>query len=177
MTLVQLRLASARDADSIAVLSRDLIEAGLGWSWTPARVRRAIDAADANVLVAKTATNVVGFAIMRYLWFSAHLDLLAVTSAHQRRGLGRRLLHWLEETATTAGAVYVFAEARALRPGVLTFYERLGYQAIERLPGYYRGQEEAVRLAKSLRLTIPSATAPTLAGFGTGGRGRFSPPT
>jgi ribosomal-protein-alanine N-acetyltransferase len=57
--VVQLRLASTRDAEPIAVLSRDLIEAGLGWSWTPARVRRAIDAADTNVLVAKTPSHIV----------------------------------------------------------------------------------------------------------------------
>ncbi len=135
MTVVQLGLANAWDADPIAVLSRDLIETGLGWSWTPARVRGAIDAADANVLVARTPTKVVGFGIMRYLSFTAHLDLLAVTSTHQGHGLGRRLLRWLEDVGTAAGAVYVFAEARALRPGVLAFYERLGYHAIERLPG------------------------------------------
>lgn len=175
--LVHLKLARARDAEPIAVLSRGLIEAGLGWSWTPARVRHAIDAADTNVLVAKTPTHVVGFGIMRYHWFSAHLHLLAVTSAHQRRGLGRRLLHWLEEAATTAGAAYAFAEARACRSGVLTFYERLGYHAIERLPGYYSGQEEAVRLAKSLRHTIIPAAGPSLAKFDPCGRGRFSPPT
>jgi ribosomal protein S18 acetylase RimI-like enzyme len=175
--VVQLQLASARDAEPIALLSRNLIEAGLGWSWTPARVSRAIDTPDANVLVAITRTNVVGFGIMRYHRFSAHLDLLAVTSAHQRCGLGRRLLHWLEEAATTAGAVYVFAEARALRRGVLAFYDRLGYQAIERLPAYYGGQEEAVRLAKSLRHTILPSAGQTPVGFNAGRQGRSFPPT
>jgi ribosomal protein S18 acetylase RimI-like enzyme len=167
--VVQLQLASARDAEPIALLSRNLIEAGLGWSWTPARVSRAIDTPDANVLVAITRTNVVGFGIMRYHWFSAHLDLLAVTSPHQRRGLGRRLLHWLEEAATTAGAVYVFAEARALRPGALAVYERL--------PGYYGGQEEGVRLAKSLRHTIVPSAGQTPVGFDAGRHGRSFPPT
>jgi ribosomal-protein-alanine N-acetyltransferase len=177
MSVVQLQLASARDADAIAVLSRDLIEAGLGWSWTSVRVRRSLDCADANVLVAKTSTSVVGFGIMRYLSFTAHLDLLAVASTHQRRGLGRRLLRWLEESVTTAGAVYVFAEARALRPGILAFYERVGYHAIERLPGYYRGEEDAVCLAKSLGHTVFPVSGPTPAGRGTSGRGHFSPPT
>lgn len=181
MSAIQLRLAGARDAEPIAVLSRDLIETGLGWSWTPARVRRAINAADTNVLVASTSACLVGFGIMRYHWFSAHLELLAVSSAHQHRGLARLLLHWLEEAATTAGAVYVFVEARARRSGVLTFYDRLGYHAIERLPGYYAGQEEAVRLAKSLRhaiipATIP-ATGPSWTGFGAGNEGHSSPPT
>jgi ribosomal protein S18 acetylase RimI-like enzyme len=175
--VVQLQLASVRDAEPIALLSRNLIEAGLGWSWTPARVRCAINAENANVLVARTPINVVGFGIMRYHWFSAHLDLLAVTSPHRRRGLGRRLLHWLEEAATTAGAVYVFAEARALRPGALAFYERLGYQAIERLPGYYGGQEEGVRLAKSLRHTIVPSAGQTPVGFDAGRHGRSFPPT
>ena len=44
-----LQLATARDVPAVAAMSRDPIEAGLRWSWTPARVRRAL--ASATVLL------------------------------------------------------------------------------------------------------------------------------
>jgi ribosomal-protein-alanine N-acetyltransferase len=147
----RLELATLRDAPAIAAMSRDLIEAGLGWSWTPARVRRALAAADTNVVVARTARRVAGFGIMRYREWTAHLDLLAVAPDCRRRGLGRRLVAWLEDVAEVAGVVNVYVEARAAWPATLAFYHHLGYAEVARLRGYYWGREDAVRLARALR--------------------------
>ena len=41
---ITLRLAHRSDAQAIATLSRDLIERGLGWSWTARRVMRSTSA-------------------------------------------------------------------------------------------------------------------------------------
>src|SRR3990170_370354 len=49
---LSLRLARLSDATTIANLSRDLIEYGLRWRWTPMRVAASIRAPDVNVLVA-----------------------------------------------------------------------------------------------------------------------------
>src|SRR5262245_6162883 len=46
------RLATLADAAEIATLSRELIETGLGWSWTRARVGRNIASAATTTLVA-----------------------------------------------------------------------------------------------------------------------------
>jgi ribosomal-protein-alanine N-acetyltransferase len=75
---LSLRLARQADAAAIASLSRDLIEYGLQWRWTPMRVTASIRASDVNVLVASIHGNIAGFAIMRYGDDVAHLDLLAV---------------------------------------------------------------------------------------------------
>jgi len=152
-----LRLATAHDVPAIATMSRDLIEVGLGWSWTPARVRRALDSADTNVLVARTLGRVVGFGIMRYGQWTAHLDLLAVAPEHRRRGLGRCVVQWLEEVAEAGGAVSVYVEARTRWVATLAFYQRLGYAEVERLPRYYSGREDAVRLVRALRTAAPAA--------------------
>jgi ribosomal-protein-alanine N-acetyltransferase len=152
-----LRLATARDAPAIAAMSRDLIEAGLGWSWTPSRVRGALASRDTNVVVARTPGRVIGFGIMRYRMWTAHLDLLAVAPDHRRRGLGRRLVEWLEAVAEVAGVVSVYVEARASRAETLAFYGRLGYAEVERLLRYYGGREDAIRLAKALRVPVEAA--------------------
>ena len=147
-----IRLAGCADAAEIAAMSRDLIEAGLGWRWTAPRVARAIAAADNNGVVANHGTRIGGFGIMTYGVDDAHLLLLAVRPACARRGIGGALVGWLEASARVAGIGRVKVEARLGNHAARAFYARLGYREIERVPGYYSGRETSVRLAKDLRL-------------------------
>lgn len=131
-------------------MSRDLIEDGLDWSWTPRRVAASIRRRDALVVVARAEARIAGFAIMRYHDDDAHLDLLAVAPDRRRHGLGRRLVEWLEKPALVAGISSVFLEVRESRPDVQTFYERLGYQSLGRLRRYYQGRESALHMGRDL---------------------------
>src|SRR5687768_17129445 len=123
---LSLRLARPADAAAIANLSRELIEYGLGWRWTPMRVSASIRAADVNVVVACIHENIAGFAIMRYGDDVAHLDLLAVAPPYRRAGIGRQLLEWLEKCAVVAGIFSVTLEVRAGNEGAQLFYKCLG---------------------------------------------------
>jgi ribosomal-protein-alanine N-acetyltransferase len=146
------RLGQPADAYEIAVMSRYLIEVGLrGWSWPPDRVAKAIRAAETNVLVAEVRQHVVGFAIMDFGEAAAHLALLAVKPTHQRCGVGRSMMAWLEEAALTAGITTVSLELRSNNFGARTFYRILGYKELSYLPGYYRGVETAVKMARDIR--------------------------
>ena len=60
-------LAHVNDAYSIATMSRDTIELGLQWNWTPERVGRCVLSPDINVVTAKNDGEVIGFGIMFYL--------------------------------------------------------------------------------------------------------------
>lgn len=147
---LSLRLARFADADSIANLSRDLIEYGLNWRWTPERVAKSIRAANVNVLVASMHNEIAGFAIMRYGDDDAHLDLLAVTPPYRRTGIGRQLVEWLEECAIVAGIFNVDLEVRAGNEEAQLFYNRMGYRTLLQLPGYYQGVEAALRMGRDL---------------------------
>lgn len=151
-----LRLACPADAYEIAVMSRYLIEVGLrGWSWPPERVVRAIRARDTNVLVAEVKGHLVGFAIMDFGDTTAHLSLLAVKPSHQRCGIGRQMMAWLEEAALTAGITTINLELRVNNYAARAFYRALGYREVSYIPGYYRGQETAVRMSRDIRRVIP----------------------
>src|SRR5690606_8509722 len=129
------RLARPGDAYEIAVMSRCLIEVGLrGWSWPPERVARSIRAPETNVLVADVRGNLVGFAIMEFGSATAHLSLIAVKPTHQRCGIGRGLVQWLEEAALTAGITTVTLELRANNFSARGFYRILGYREVGYLP-------------------------------------------
>ena len=145
-----MRLARAADATSIANLSRDLIEYGLRWRWTPKRVAASIRDAEVNVLVGWVGANIAGFGIMRYGDEDAHLDLLAVAPAYRRARVASQLLEWLEKCAVVAGIFNVTLEVRAENEGAQRFYERLGYRALAQLPGYYQGVETALRMGRDL---------------------------
>ena len=148
--MAEIRLARLAEAESIAVMSRDLIEGGLGWTWTPSRVAECIRHSDTNVVVADSNGDMMGFAIMRFGTEHAHLDLLAVVPTGRRRGVGRQLVEWLEKVARVAGTPVICLEVRAGNRAAQAFYRRLGYRTMGTVPGYYGGVETAVQMARDL---------------------------
>src|SRR5271166_210468 len=84
-------LAQGWDAREIAEMSRDLVEQGLTWSWTPARVQHFISGPESSVVVARRERRIAAFAIMHFGEEVAQLNLLAVAPEHRRQGLGRQV--------------------------------------------------------------------------------------
>jgi ribosomal-protein-alanine N-acetyltransferase len=156
----QLRLARIGEAASLAQMSRALIETGLAHSWTAARIARHIQHPESVVLTAQVARDPAGFAVMQFADDSAHLNLLAVEAPHRRHGIARALVNWLEETARTAGTFVVALELRATSGAAYAFYSALGYRETGRVPGYYQGVEEAIRMARDLRVDCGVTGAP-----------------
>jgi len=144
-------LAQPTEALEIARLTRDLVEAGLPWSWTPERIDRLIRAPETVMLVARSGPQLVGFAGMQYGAHAAHLILLAVAPRWRRNAIGSRLLEWLETSARVAGLAHVDLELRARNRAARSFYERHGYQMRDYLPRYYSGLESAIRMRHPLR--------------------------
>jgi|SRR5450631_1131888 ribosomal protein S18 acetylase RimI-like enzyme len=176
--LSTLALADAADAREIAEMSRDLIEQGLTWSWTPARVQHFITGSESSVIVARrerrgaatggdewrgdarrgnarqmAAPRIAAFAIMHFGDEVAHLNLLAVAPEHRRQGLGRQLMDWLTTTAIEAGVFHINLELRTQNGPARAFYERLGFNELGVVQGYYQGREAALRMSRRLGTT------------------------
>jgi ribosomal-protein-alanine N-acetyltransferase len=143
-------LARASDAREIAEMSRDLIEQGLTWSWTPARVQHFIGGSDSSVIVARRERRIAAFAIMHFGDEVAHLNLLAVAHAYRRQGVGSKLLNWLCATAVVAGVFRINLELRTNNHEARAFYERYGFEQKGVVQGYYQGREAALRMSKRL---------------------------
>ncbi len=150
MLPVQIALARRGDATRLAAMSRRLVEAGLDPSWTEQRIERQRQNPDSVVLVARVAGTIGGFAIMQYGDEAAHLNLLAVEKVHQRHGVGRALVAWLEHTARGAGVFRVRLEIRAGNAVARQFYAALGYAERGWVAGYYQRQEDALRFERDL---------------------------
>jgi ribosomal-protein-alanine N-acetyltransferase len=169
--LSTLALARASDARAIAEMSRDLIEDGLTWSWTPARVQHFISGADSSVVIARGdphdardgdagigarrrggARGIAAFAIMHFGDEVAHLNLLAVAPGYRRQGLGRRMMEWLTLTAVESGVFRINLELRTRNEPARAFYESLGFEQIAVVQGYYQGREAALRMSRRLAI-------------------------
>jgi [ribosomal protein S18]-alanine N-acetyltransferase len=154
LSIPQIRLATSQDVAMIAEMSRDYIEYGLGWSWTPARVLAAVGDRSTNTAVLGEREDIAGFGIMHYGDDTAHLALLAVRPNQQQRGLGALLISWLEKPALVAGIERIRLEARADNPNAIGFYRKQGFRESGRIAGYYRGAVDAVRLEKRLAVVL-----------------------
>jgi len=151
---ISLGLALPDDAEPIAAMSRELIEAGLPWTWTPERVARNLRQPETVVLAARDAERLAGFAIMQYGDERAHLSLLAVQPDYQRQGVGRRMLEWLTESALTAGIASIHLELRETNLAARRFYLEQGFSETLRVPRYYSGSETAVRMRREIRVKL-----------------------
>ena len=135
----------------MAEMSRELIEAGLGWRYTPQRIAALIGDRETVALVAHDGSRIQGFAVMQFGDERAHLVLLAVRPQQRQRGIGRRLTEWLLASARVAGIEAIELELRADNEAALAFYRRLGFAEAQLVPGYYDGQIAARRMSMRLR--------------------------
>ena len=149
---VMLRPARAPEARPLADMSRRLIETGLGWRYTPARMAMLIDHPQTVVLIAHDAAHIQGFAVMRFGDEHAHLLLLCVQPAQRQQGIGRRLMDWLLESGRVAGIESVELELRADNADALAFYCRLGFTETQLVPAYYDRLIPARRMVLRLRM-------------------------
>jgi ribosomal-protein-alanine N-acetyltransferase len=160
----EIRPARLADAALIARMSRNLIERGLTWRWTPQAVAPQIRDSETAVVVAWADDRMLGFAIMgfRFLRSEAHILLLAVDPAARRSGVGLALWRWLETIARRGGIARVELEVRAENSGGRAFYHALGFREVARLRGYYESREDALRMVADLRPRRRSRLAPKI---------------
>jgi ribosomal-protein-alanine N-acetyltransferase len=162
---IAIRPAEPRDAQAIALMSRDFIESGLGWKYDATRVMRAIRDRETLAVVACDAksSTLNGFAIMEFGDERAHLVLLAVRPTHRRTGIGHSLVQWLLEAARVAGMASIHLELRASNEAARRFYRAMGFYETVLVPGYYRSgegrKEGALRMLRVLRTPGPLPAA------------------
>ena len=136
----------------MAAMSRDLIEAGLTWRYSPRRVAELVGERETTALVACDAAGLKGFAVMQFGDDRAHLVLMCVRPAWRRQGIARSLVDWLVESARVAGIGSIHLELRADNEGAHAFYCALGFTESAVVPGYYEGRVAARRMHRWLRL-------------------------
>lgn len=146
-----IEFAIPSDAVEIALLSKNDIEHGLGWKYTPQRVVKLMGERSKNLVVARIESRLVGFGMMTYYAEQANLDLLAVKRNYRRMKIGSQIVLWLEKVAQTAGSYTIYVQVRSRNTEAIKFYQSLGFLFIDEQRGFYQGVETGLIMAKRLR--------------------------
>jgi len=106
--------------------------------------------------VAEGPGGILGFVLARIeARQSAHVVTLDVVPEARRRNIGTVLMEALHEVIGRQGIRVFILEVGVGNMPAQRLYEKLGYERIEKLEGYYRGREDAYRM---LRTTTPRKT-------------------
>lgn len=84
-------------------------------------------------LIASSGHQVIGSIMAGYDGHRGWLYALAVLTSHRGRGVGRALVREAESRLVLMGCGKLNLQVRASNPGVVAFYERLGYATEERV--------------------------------------------
>ena len=164
---MRIRRARAADARAFAALARSEIEAGLPHGWTASRIARLLARPDTNAyaLADTRGPGIGGFSVARLGFEHGHLMLHAIAPGLRRRGFGRALLDWQIRAAVTAGIARLTLEVRLDNAEARRFYAARGFGEDRRLPLYYSGLEDGVRLR--LEPLVGDAAPPSPPPFST----------
>jgi GNAT superfamily N-acetyltransferase len=102
-----------------------------------------------DFLVAVDGDELIGSAGWRRHGDDAELKRMFTTKAARGRGVARRMLAAIEESAAAAGCKRVILETGDRQPEAIALYESAGYIRIEDF-GFYKGHADVLSYAKSL---------------------------
>lgn len=102
-----------------------------------------------------------GFALWRGIAGEAELLTIAVDPAHQRQGIGTKLMTtWMSEAATTCTSA--FLEVASDNASAIALYSRQGFEIIATRAGYYRRPDSrADALIMRAPLSMPASEKPS----------------
>jgi ribosomal-protein-alanine N-acetyltransferase len=95
--------------------------------------------------------RIAGYIVARESAGELHINNVAVRDQYRRRGIGSALLGRIMETARRLKVQVAFLEVRSGNDAAKALYEKTGFRAIARRPGYYSDpREDAVVMSLTL---------------------------
>lgn len=105
----------------------------------------------AYYIVAKQGERIVGYGGIWFIAGEGHITNIAVHPECRKQGIGRRLLHTLEEMIRLRGGDRLTLEVRVSNVWAQHLYETFGFRKAGMRKGYYRdNNEDAVVMWKQL---------------------------
>lgn len=152
---VHIRCGTSKDIDSVMDVMESAFGNRFGEAWTRSQLAGILPMGGVSLLLAWDAEtqDPVGFSLFRTVADESELLLLAVTSTHHRRGVGRQLLRQFIERARNDGVVRVHLEVRDGNPAV-DMYRTAGFSPVGRRRNYYHSPDgqrfDAITLSHQL---------------------------
>jgi ribosomal-protein-alanine N-acetyltransferase len=151
---VTLRDLRPEDVSAVAAIERSIFSN----PWSEQAFREFLRSGPTFAQVAVAGAEIAGYALGWCAAGVAELANLAVAAQWQGRSVGSRLLHWVLETCSGAGASEITLEVRASNLAAQRLYERHGFVLVGRRRGYYmRPREDALIYRAELTSPLDAA--------------------
>ncbi len=103
-----------------------------------------------EVVVLEQSDQIIGYASLRFVGREGDINTIAIARGHQRQGLGKKLLNWLEETAVSHGVRELFLDVRTDNEPAIDLYKGAGFVRIDIRRNYYGPSIDADVMRKKL---------------------------
>jgi ribosomal-protein-alanine N-acetyltransferase len=101
-------------------------------------------------IVAEIDGKIVGNMICRIQRYSLDLASCAIHPDYRRSGIGSLLLNETEIMSRKFGIRKIYLEVRKSNASAQAFWQKMGFEILDILPGFYADGEEALRMRKSI---------------------------
>jgi ribosomal protein S18 acetylase RimI-like enzyme len=151
---VKLRRGRSSDLDALVRLEGEVFKSRrfAGHLISKASFRRFLDSANCTVIIAQVGKQIAGYVLVLYRsnFDFARMYSIGVHPDFRRRGIARLLAAAAEADAQRRGRQAMRLEVRADDAGAVSLYETCGYRRFGTRLGYYGGDIDALRFAKTI---------------------------
>lgn len=155
---LQVRPMAAADAEAMAALERDCFAGAAHESWSASMFLEELDPnapAARSWWVAHDNGELIGFAGGMVVDKDIEILDVAVSRAHRREGIARKLLSHVSYDAQMLGCTTASLEVEADNEAAIALYGSLGFGEAGRRRGYYAGGVDALVMSAPLPLVLP----------------------
>lgn len=131
--MIRIRAYETPDFEGVRALWEEVFPNDPPWNRAELAIPEKLKVQPELFLVAETGGNVIGTAMAGYDGHRGWLYTIAVAPAHQRAGVGSKLLVAAEEKLTSLGCGKINLQIRAGNEAVTQFYAKHGYLVEERV--------------------------------------------
>ena len=95
---------------------------------------------------------IVGFLNARIIFSDAEIDFICVDPQYRRNHIAEKIVHFFEEFALKQGVISkLFLEVGVNNYPAVDFYNKLGFKKISIRKKYYKNNEDAIIMSKSIK--------------------------
>ena len=138
--MIHVAQGDASDISAVMSIMKDAFDPRFGEAWTAAQCLSTLVLPDCQLLLAKDAEDVSGFAMTRWVLDHEELLMIGVARQAQRQSIGNRLIMEIISRARNAGRTKIFLEVRDGN-NAHDFYIKSGFNPIGRRKNYYKNAD------------------------------------
>lgn len=144
---------SGLDVTAIMPVMNEAFDPEFGEAWTAAQCLSTLAMPGGQLLIAKSESVVVGFALSRGVIDEEELLLIGVLNSARRRGVGQQLIATLSQACIEMGRSVIFLEVRDGNQAH-SFYSSMGFNPIGRRANYYKSTNGSRHDSITMALTL-----------------------